>query len=78
MKKAIKSIISDEKGNLSSKRICGILCTLVLCTNLFANKYLPQSEEVSKLLIECITALAFGCLGLSTVDKFSVKKKEEN
>jgi hypothetical protein len=76
MKKFFTSMLSDEKGAISSKRIAGILCTVMLCATLFANQFTPEHIKPSDMLVECVTALAFGCLGLSTIDKFSLKKEQ--
>lgn len=70
-------MLSDEKGAISSKRVAGILCTVMLCATLFANQFTPEHIKPSDMLVECVTALAFGCLGLSTIDKFSLKKTEQ-
>jgi hypothetical protein len=74
------SMLSDEKGAISSKRICGVLCTIILCATLFANQFTAEHIKPSDMLVECVTALAFGCLGLSSIDKFTNKKskKEDN
>lgn len=69
-----KSMLSDEKGAVSSKRTAGLLCTLILCATLFANQFTAEHIKPSDMLVECVTALAFGCLGLSSVDKFTMKK----
>ncbi len=71
----MKSLLSDERGAVSSKRICGILCTVILCATLFANQFTPEHIKPSDVLVECVTALAFGCLGLSSLDKFTMNKK---
>ena len=76
MKNFFKSMLQDEKGATSSKRVCGVLCTVVLCATLFANQFTPEHIAPSSVLVECVTALAFGCLGLSTIDKFSLKKDQ--
>lgn len=74
MKNFIKQILSDETGSISSKRVCGIICTVMLCATLFANQFTPEHIKPSDTLVECVTALAFGCLGLTTIDKFSTRK----
>jgi hypothetical protein len=74
MKNFIKQILADESGVVSSKRVCGIICTIMLCSTLFANQFTPEHIKPSDTLVECVTALAFGCLGLTTIDKFSTKK----
>jgi hypothetical protein len=47
----------------------------MLCATLFANQFTPEHIKPSDVLVECVTALAFGCLGLTTIDKFSLKSK---
>ena len=74
MKNFIKQILADETGSISSKRVCGIICTIMLCATLFANQFTPEHIKPSDILVECVTALAFGCLGLTTIDKFSRRK----
>ena len=74
MKNFIKQILADETGSISSKRVCGIICTIMLCATLFANQFTPEHIKPSDILVECETALAFGCLGLTTIDKFSTRK----
>ena len=73
----IKSMLSDEKRAISSKRVCGFLCTLMLCAVLFSNQFMSEHKP-SDTLVECITALAFGCLGLTSFDKFSNRKNNNN
>ena len=75
MKIFIKQILQDETGSVSSKRVCGLICTIMLCATLFANQFTPEHIKPSDVLVECVTALAFGCLGLTTIDKFSLKSK---
>ena len=75
MKNFIKQILQDETGSVCSKRVCGLVCTIMLCATLFANQFTPEHIKPSDVLVECVTALAFGCLGLTTIDKFSLKSK---
>jgi len=75
--KFISSIISDEKGNGSSKRVVGILCALSLCLTMYHNSFSEEHIAPSAVLVDAVALLAFGCLGLTSVDKFSLKKKEE-
>lgn len=70
-------MLQDERGATSSKRVCGIICTLILCLTLFANQFTDEHIKPSDTLVECVCALAFGCLGLTTIDKFSLKKTDE-
>jgi len=67
-------IIQDEKGQLSSKRVAGLLCTLTLCVTMYHNSFSTIETAPATALVDAVALLAFGCLGLSTVDKF---KKDE-
>ena len=69
-------IIKDEKGQLSSKRVAGLLCTLTLCVTMYHNSFSTIETAPSTALVDAVALLAFGCLGLSTVDKF--KKDASN
>jgi hypothetical protein len=69
-------LFKDEKGNPSSKRFIGILCGLSLCITMYHNSFSPLETAPSSSLVEAVALLAFGCLGLSSVDKFSNKNKE--
>jgi hypothetical protein len=43
---------------------------------MYQNSFTTQDIAPSTILVECTTALAFGCLGLSSVDKIWGKKNE--
>ena len=78
-KKWVIGLFKDEKGNTSSKRFIGIICGLSLCISLFINQY--TGHKPSDVLVDSVALLAFGCLGLSSVDKIWAKrdgKVEEN
>lgn len=68
-------IIKDEKGQFSSKRVAGILCTLTLCITMYHNSFSPLEMAPSAVLVDAVALLAFGCLGLSSVDKFKKDDK---
>ena len=69
-------LFKDEKGNPSSKRFIGILCGLSLCVTMYHNSFSPLETAPSPVLVDAVALLAFGCLGLSSVDKFSSKKNK--
>ena len=71
---AIKSLFSDEHGNVSMKRLCGLLCTIALCTTLYQNSFSEAHIQPSTPLVDAVALLAFGCLGLSSIDKIFGKK----
>jgi len=67
----ICGLFKDEKGTPSSKRFIGIVSGLTLCICLFINLF--TEHPVNETLIEAVALLSFGCLGLSSVDKFTKK-----
>jgi hypothetical protein len=76
--KSIKSLFSDEHGNVSMKRLCGLLCTITLCITLYANSFTEEHVAPSTPLVDSVALLAFGCLGLSSVDKIFGKKRDND
>lgn len=72
---AIREILSDESNRLSSKRIVGIMCAIFLCIALCKSSFSKYTVEISAVLIQTVGAVTFGCLGLSSVDKFIKNKK---
>lgn len=78
MKKLIaylQGLLKDEKGTPSSKRFIGITAGLSLCVSLFINLF--TEHPVDHVLIQSVAALAFGALGLASVDKIWSKDKKE-
>ena len=76
--KAIKNFIwslLSEDGAISSKRFAGIMATIFLCVTLLWNSFSEKHFEPAKILVECVTAIAFGCLGLTSAEK--IFKKDE-
>jgi hypothetical protein len=74
----MKEFFYDEKGKLSMKRICGLLCTIALCVTMYVNSFSTVDQAPSPVLVESVAALAFGCLGLSSFDKFTHRKNGGN
>lgn len=70
----IKGLLKDESGNPSSKRFIGITAGLSLCASLFINLF--TNFPVEPTLVNAVAALAFGALGLSSIDKIWGKKVE--
>ena len=69
-------LLKDEKGTPSSKRFIGIISGLTLCITLFANQFTEEHIAPSPVLINAVAALAFGALGVASVDKIWGKNKE--
>jgi hypothetical protein len=73
----INGLFKDEKGSPSSKRFVGILCGVTLCITLYVNSYTHGDIKPSEALVDAVAMLAFGCLGLASVDKIWGKKDDK-
>lgn len=81
MKKIINwlgGLLKDERGTPSSKRFVGIVAGLSLCITLYANSYTHGDIKPSDTLVNAVAMLAFGCLGLASVDKIWGKRDSDN
>lgn len=76
--KWVSGLLKDEKGTPSSKRFVGILAGISLCITLFANQFTEEHIAPSPVLINAVAALAFGALGLASVDKIWGNKNNTN
>ena len=72
--KWITGLFKDEKGTPSSKRFVGIVCGLTLCVTLYVNQYTHGDIKPSDKLVDAVALLAFGCLGLASIDKIWGKR----
>jgi xanthine/uracil permease len=72
----LSGLLKDEKGTPSSKRFVGIIAGVSLCVTLFVNQFTDEHIAPSSILVNAVAALAFGALGLSSVDKIWSKKEE--
>ena len=76
MKIFFKQLLSDESGNDSSKRLSGLLSVFTLLACLIANTFTSPDIRPAEYLVDAVALLAFGCLGLTSMDKYSKTKKE--
>tara|TARA_R110000868_G_scaffold216740_1_gene466898 strand:+ start:347 stop:631 length:285 start_codon:yes stop_codon:yes gene_type:complete len=81
MKDAVKTlftwvggIFKDETGNPSSKRVVGIIAGFTLCITMYHNSFTTTDIAPAEYLVDAVALLAFGCLGLASVDKIFGKK----
>ena len=72
----IGGLFKDEKGSPSSKRFVGIMCAIALCTTMYHNSFSTVDVAPAPYLVQAVALLAFGCLGLSSADKFIATKKQ--
>ena len=70
----MKQLFFDETGKISMKRLCGLLCTVALCATMYHNSFSEAHIAPSDALVNAVALLAFGSLGLSSVDKFTGMK----
>jgi hypothetical protein len=75
LKNWIGGIFKDESGVPSSKRLVGVLCATTLCVTMYHNSFSTTDIAPATPLVDAVALLAFGCLGLSSVDKFTSAKK---
>jgi len=73
----ITGLLKDEKGTPSSKRFVGIIAGITLCVTLFANQFTDEHIAPSAVLVNAVAALAFGALGLASVDKIWGSKEDK-
>ena len=76
MKDWIKNLLSDERGSISTKRVIALVSAFFLCITLIANSFSELNKAPSEALVYAVSALAFGCLGLTTAEKI-FKKNEQ-
>lgn len=71
----MKGLLNDESGVASSKRVAGLICIIFLNITLLANSFSHGDIKPSDILVQTVGMLAFGCLGLTTIDKYTKNKK---
>jgi len=71
-----KSLLADEKGAVSSKRFVGLLAAITLCVTMYHNSFSSTDIAPADSLVNAVALLAFGSLGLSSVDKFTGMKNQ--
>lgn len=72
----MKQFFCEDNDRLSMKRLCGFLCVVMLCITMYHNSF--HSTEPSEALVYAVASLAFGCLGLTSVEKIFKKPTDEN
>ena len=70
----MKQFFNDENGNLSMKRLCGLLCVIALCVTMYHNSFSEEHTAPSTILVESVALLAFCCLSLTSAEKILKKK----
>ena len=76
MRNFIKSMFTDEAGQVSSKRVAGMLCVLALVISLVTDVFTHGEFKPSDTLVNTVGLFAFGALGLTSIDKFTKYKNK--
>lgn len=71
-----RSLISDERGSVSSKRIIAIVCVFCLCTIMFYPIFCDSCRTPSEVIVDAIKYITMVSLGSTSVDKFTFKEQE--
>jgi uncharacterized membrane protein len=71
IKNFLYSLLSEE-GKISTKRFVGILTALFLCGALIYSLY--SKGEAASILVECLTIISVGALGISATQTIFKKK----
>jgi hypothetical protein len=69
----MKQFFQEDSGRFSMKRLCGLLCVITLCVTVYHNSFSEEHIAPSSILVESVALLAFGCLGLTSVEKIFKK-----
>ena len=69
----MKEFFTEDNGRLSMKRLCGLLCVISLCVTMYHNSFSDEHTAPATILVESVALLAFGCLGLTSVEKIFKK-----
>ena len=65
----MKEFFTEDNGRLSMKRLCGLLCVIALCVTMYHNSFSDEHTAPATILVESVALLAYGCLGLTTLEK---------
>jgi|APGre2960657444_1045066.scaffolds.fasta_scaffold153352_2 general stress protein CsbA len=71
IKNFLYSLLSED-GKVSTKRFVGIITALFLCGALIYSFY--SKKEPSTILVECLTVISVGALGISATQTIFKKK----
>ena len=69
----MKQFFQEDNGQFSMKLLCGLLCVITLCVTVYHNSFSEEHIAPSAILVESVALLAFGCLGLTSVEKIFKK-----
>jgi hypothetical protein len=75
--KKMMEMFKGDKGEISSKRVVGIVGAIILFTTMVLNVMSPKDIAPSKDLISAVQFVVIACLGFTSIDKFANKDNAE-
>jgi len=69
-------MFKGDKGEISSKRVVGIVGAIVLFGTMAHNSLSPQDIAPSSELVAAVEWVTIACLGFTSIDKFARSEKE--
>ena len=76
-KQWIIDLFKDERGSTSIKPVVALIGTLFLCITMTANSFSEEHFKPAAELVNAVMIITAIGMGADSLDKFSVKKKEE-
>jgi hypothetical protein len=76
-KQWIIDLFKDERGSTSIKPVIAFIGTLFLCGTMTANSFSEEHFKPSDELVNAVMIITAIGMGADSLDKFSVKKKDE-
>ena len=67
--KRLLEVFTGDKGEISSKRVIGVIGALILFTSLIVSTRIELHP--SKELVEAVVWVVILCLGFTSIDKFA-------
>jgi hypothetical protein len=75
--KKMMEMFKGDKGEISSKRVVGIVGALILFGTMAHNSLSPEDIAPSKDLVSAVEFVVIACLGFTSIDKFARKENAE-
>jgi len=73
----LRSLLSDERGRISHKRIIAILCFLVLSFVLIYKLFCIDCQATDSTLVDGLIIICCVSMGATSLDKFSKKESSD-
>jgi len=74
--KNIMEMFKGDKGEISSKRVVGVLGAIVLFSAMVLNIFYPKEISPSPELIDAVKWVVIGSLGITGFEKFANKNEQ--